>query len=273
MSEHAIDQSELERIRRFEQALLSMPQVSMETTSLLHGQMYARTIFIPAGTAVTGTLTNLDNICIVSGDISVTTDNGMQRLVGYHVLPASKGYKRVGYTHRDTYWTTLIHTKSDTVEAAEDEMTSESHLLQTRRPGIEFDWASKARSDYNTFVREFGLPLGFIDAVMRRTDDLVETEACFRNMVMSESRIHGIGVVAIRDISAGECIAPARRDQMRCVAGRFTNHSHEPNAEFRATGIGDHVDMIALCDIAAGSEITVDYRTSGRVAHALEMEI
>ena len=272
MSHNEIGPNRVEQIRDLEKQMLSLPQVNVETASLIYGDMYARTIFVPAGTMVTGALTNLDNICIVSGDISVTTDTGMRRLIGYHVLPAAKGSKRVGYTHSDTYWTTVVPTKAQTVEDAEDEMTSETHILQTRRTGIEFDWNSKARSDYNAFVREYGLPLGFIDQEMRRTDDLLETDACFRNTVMQQSAIHGIGIVAIREICKGECIAPARRDRMRCVAGRFTNHSHEPNAEFQATGIDDHVDMIALQDITAGTEITVDYRTSGRVALALETE-
>jgi hypothetical protein len=272
MSDNGMSKSDLDKVQRFEQALLSLPQVDMQTASLIHGKMYARTIFIPAGTAVTGTLTKLDNICVVSGDITVTTDNGMQRLVGFHVLPASKGYKRVGYAHADTYWTTLIQTDAATVEQAEDAMTDEAANLQTRRTGIEYDWNSKARSDYGDFIREYGLPLEFIDAWMRRTDDLIETEACYRNMAMSPSPIHGIGVFANRDIKKGERIAPARRDGHRCVAGRFTNHSHEPNAQFVATGIGDHVDMVAIKQIKGGREITVDYRVSGLVAHAIDTE-
>jgi hypothetical protein len=265
-------QIEIDRIRRFEAALMAMPQVDMQTSSLMHGSMYARTIFIPAGTAVTGTLTKLDNVCVVSGDITVTTDNGMQRLIGFHVLPASKGYKRVGYAHGDTYWTTIIHTDAKTVEDAEDAMTDESAILQTRRNGIEFDWASKARSDYNNFVRQFGLPLGFIDSHMRKTDDLVETDACVRNMTMGMSPIHGIGVFANRTIADGEIIAPARRNGKRCIAGRFTNHSHDPNAKFVQTGIDDHADMIATRKIENGEEITVDYRISGLVAYAIDTE-
>lgn len=265
-------QLDIDKIRQFEQAILKLPQVDMQTSHVMHGGMYARTVFIPAGTAVTGTLTNLDNVCVVGGDITVSTDNGMQRLIGYHVLPATKGYKRVGYAHADTYWTTIIKTDAVTVEQAEDEMTDESHILQTRRSNVAFDWESRARADYNAFIREYGLPLGFIDAKMRQTDDLVETEACSRNMVMGQSAIHGIGVFALRDIEKDEIIAPARRDGKRCVAGRFTNHSHQPNAEFFATGIGDHVDMAALRDIAKGEEITVDYRVCGIVAHAIETE-
>ena len=263
---------ELDKVRKFEDALMSMPQVDMQTANLIHGGMYARTIFIPAGTAVTGTLTKLDNVCVVCGDITVSTDNGMQRLIGFHVLPASKGYKRVGYAHGDTYWTTIIHTDATTVEDAEDAMTDEASILQTRRKGIEFDWCSKARIDYGNFVREFGLSLAFIDAKMRQTDDLIETDACHRNMAMHPSSIHGIGVFATNGIESGQVIAPARRDGKRCIAGRFTNHSHEPNAEFVQTGIEDHVDMIAIRKIEIGEEITVDYRVSGRVAYAIDME-
>lgn len=266
------NQIEMDKIRRFEAALMAMPQVDMQTSHLIHGAMYARTIFIPAGTAVTGTMTKLDNICIVCGDITVTTDNGMQRLIGFHVLPATKGYKRIGYAHGDTYWTTMSQTDAKTVEDAEDAMTDESAMLQTRRKDIEFDWYSKARADYGNFVREFGLPLAFIDARMRQTDDLIETDACYRNMVMHPSPIHGIGVFASRNIKAKELIAPARRDSKRCIAGRFTNHSHTPNAEFVPTGIDDHVDMIATRKIEMGEEITVDYRVSGRVAYAIDME-
>jgi hypothetical protein len=265
-------QIEIDRVRQIEAELINLPQVDMQTSSLIHGEMYARTVFIPAGTVVTGALTNLDNICIVNGDISVTTDEGMRRIVGFHVLPASKGYKRIGYAHGDTYWTMVCHTNAKTIEDAENDATSEPHILQTRRDGVVFDWASRARADYNLLIRELGFTLAFIDAQMRRTDDLMETEACFRNAQIGKSEIHGLGVFASRDILQNESIAPARRDRKRCIAGRFTNHSHLPNAVFVATGVADHADMVALCDIPAGLEITVDYRSAYRTAMELEAE-
>jgi hypothetical protein len=126
----------LDQVLKFEDALRTLPQVELPTHSLIHGSMYARTIFIPAGTALTGVLTNLDNICIIHGDISVTTDDDVVRFTGYHVIPASKNKKRIGMAHADTYWTTLIHTLNQTVEAAEDEMSNESHLLLTRQNQI-----------------------------------------------------------------------------------------------------------------------------------------
>lgn len=119
-----------------EQAALQLPQIDLSTTMLAHGGLCARTILIPAGTLLTGALTNLPNICIVCGDITVTTDDGPQRLTGFNVLPAAPGVKRVGIAHADTYWTTVWRTELTDPQAIEDEMTDETGLLQTRRPAI-----------------------------------------------------------------------------------------------------------------------------------------
>lgn len=122
----------IDKINALREELLKHPQIELPLSHLIHGKMYARTGIIPAGTVVVGTLTNLDNICIVNGDITVTTDEGFVRLTGYHILPASKGYKRVGLAHAETVWTTLVHTNKKTVAEIEEEMTDEFHLLQTR---------------------------------------------------------------------------------------------------------------------------------------------
>jgi hypothetical protein len=128
----------VEAVRELESHLITLPQVDLGTTHMVHGGMYARTIRIPAGTVLTGALTNCDNICILCGDITVTTDDGPQRLTGYHVIPAKAGAKRVGATHADTWWTTLWPTALTDVDDIENELTDESDLLQTRRSCIEY---------------------------------------------------------------------------------------------------------------------------------------
>ena len=126
-----------EAVRALEHHMLQLPQVDLDTQHLVHGRMYARTILIPAGVMLTGALTNCDNICVVHGDISVTTDDGTVRLTGFHVIPARAGAKRAGIAHDDTYWTMICHTDKLEVNEIEDEITSESHLLQSRSIGIE----------------------------------------------------------------------------------------------------------------------------------------
>lgn len=127
----------LDAVRRLESSLMDLPQVDLSTENLVHGGMCARTILIPAGTVLTGAMTNMDNVCVVCGDIEVTTDEGVKRLTGYHVLPAMAGAKRAGVAFADTWWTTIWPTALTDIEAIEDEATSESHLLQTRRLKLE----------------------------------------------------------------------------------------------------------------------------------------
>ena len=120
-------------VRELEAHLLTLPQVDLATNHVIHGGMCARTILIPAGVVLTGALTNCDNVCIVCGDITVTTDEGPQRLAGYHVLPAKAGAKRAGVAHADTWWTTIHRTDLVSISDIEDEMTDESAGLGSRR--------------------------------------------------------------------------------------------------------------------------------------------
>ena len=125
-------------VRKLERQMAELPQVDLGTTHVVHAGLYARTIVIPAGTVLTGALTNCENLCVISGDISVSTDEGLQRLTGYHVLPARAGFKRAGWAHADTHWTTVVATELTDIEAIERMATDEADLLQTRRTGLEF---------------------------------------------------------------------------------------------------------------------------------------
>lgn len=118
---------------RFDEALARLPQVDLQTAHLVHAGISARWIHIPADTVLVGALTELDNVCLVIGDITVTTGAGVVRLTGVNMLPALKGAKRRGVAHADTLWFTVHRTESATVAGAEDEMTREASNLQTRR--------------------------------------------------------------------------------------------------------------------------------------------
>ncbi len=120
-------------VSTLENLLLTLPQIDLGTRILLHGGMCARTILIPAGTVLTGALTNLDNVSVVYGDITVTTDEGAQRLTGFHVLPAKAGAKRAGVAHADTFWAMVWPTELTDLEEIENEITPESGKLQTRQ--------------------------------------------------------------------------------------------------------------------------------------------
>ena len=260
-------QVSLAQARAFEEVFRQLPQIEIETSHVIHGSMYARTIFIPAGTVLTGVLTKADNICIVHGDISVTTDAGVVRLTGYNVLPATKGYKRVGQAHADTYWTMLIHTDAQTVEDAEHDLTDETGLLQTNY----LKAAELAQEDYKKFLVENGLTEESIQEQM----DLVPVHCpsgCLEKIQLGSSLIHNIGIFSVVPLAENEIISPARLGNQKCIAGRYTNHSPTPNAKM-VLNSDNSVDLVALCAIQIGTEITVDYRSSIKLAVHLDLEI
>ena len=123
----------VEDVRRLEAFILTLPQIDLQTKHIVYGKVSARYGLIPAGCALTGALTKIDNICVLIGDITVTTEDGVRRLTGFHVLPAKAGAKRAGIAHEDTWWVTLHHTELTDISAIEDEMTDESAMLLTRQ--------------------------------------------------------------------------------------------------------------------------------------------
>lgn len=92
--------------------------------------LYIREIRIPKGYFVVGNL-HKDNYfnCILSGDMSVLTEEGVKRVTGpcWNVAPA--GTKRFGYSHEDTVWVTA-HPNPENIrdiEKLESQIHAESY--------------------------------------------------------------------------------------------------------------------------------------------------
>ena len=76
--------------------------------------------------------------------------------------------------------------------------------------------------------------------------------------------IQGKGIFATAPIMIGEIIFPARLDNMRTQAGRYANHSINPNAEMIKIDSNIYLKskrFIHGCKGGElGEEITIDYR-------------
>lgn len=129
----ALQKEMKEKVDKLEEELGKVPQIDLQTQHHLSGKIYARTIFIPAGTALVGTTHKKDHMNVMFGDITVTTDEGVVRFTGYHVIPAKAGFKRAGIAHADTLWTTLCYTEETDLEKIEEESVVEVERLQTRK--------------------------------------------------------------------------------------------------------------------------------------------
>lgn len=95
------------RIENLEAEMLKHEQVHCPLEHYFAPGLYARQIFIPKGTLLTGKIHKDNDISVMFGDISVLTGGGMKRLQGWHTFVSMAGIKKLGYAHEDTWWTTI----------------------------------------------------------------------------------------------------------------------------------------------------------------------
>lgn len=123
----------LAKVGAFEQWLGQLPQVELFTEHVIHAGLYARTVTIPKGVAITGALIKRATLLIVSGDVTVSGGAESFRMTGHNTLPASAGRKTAWFAHEETRLTMLFPTSARTVEDAEREFTDDADTLLSRR--------------------------------------------------------------------------------------------------------------------------------------------
>lgn len=125
-----------EQILDIEHYILQCPQVETPIRHYFSPGIYAREMFIPAGTVLTGAVHKTEHISLFVGDITVLTDGGMQRLTGHHTFVSKPGAKRVGYAHADTWCTGFFATEKTDIAELENDLVEDAHLLQSSTPAI-----------------------------------------------------------------------------------------------------------------------------------------
>lgn len=121
------------RVRELEEALRRLPQAPLQTEHVFHAGMYARTVRIPAGVALTSVLIKIETIVIVQGHLRVTIDDGAIDFEGYHVLRAAAGRKQAWLALSDSTITMIFPSEARTTEEAEAQFTDEAEQLLSRR--------------------------------------------------------------------------------------------------------------------------------------------
>jgi len=87
------------------------------------GGLYIREIFMPKGQLIsTGIHKKEHPYFVLKGDVSVLTDNGIERITAPHTNITKPGTKRLIYIHEDTIWITVHATEQETVEDVLEEI-------------------------------------------------------------------------------------------------------------------------------------------------------
>ena len=112
-----------ERVSRLQNELRKLPQYEPETKHYFHGGMYCREVWRRADVLVVGKVHRKEHFyLIVSGTVVITTDEGVQRVTGPHLLKCSPGTKRAVFSETDALCMTFHVVDAQTIEEAEQEL-------------------------------------------------------------------------------------------------------------------------------------------------------
>jgi hypothetical protein len=258
-----------QKVEALQHELLKMPQAVIVTEHVFKPGVYERKITIPPWTVLTGAEHKTDyKVRLEVGTIAVNTDDGVKVLTGPLEFDAKAGMQRAGRVFEDqVVWVDVYPNLDDCTDLAvlEDRLyvVPECGLADSRTE------VQKAQIDYGAFLHQIGMTQGEMDSIVHIEYDLMDMpEGVFTQL--RESPIHGKGLFATKDFEAGEVVCPGRIDGKRTPAGRFINHSLNPNIV--PEKVGDDIYAVAMRKIQAGDELLVDYRASMRVNFGLALE-
>ncbi len=108
----------------------SQNQVECPVTHHFSKGVYAREVFIPAGTIAVGHVHKTKNMNILSqGTITVLTEDGPKTLTAPATIVSEAGVKRAAFAHTDVVWTTIHATEETDIEKIKEEF-----ILDTGEP-------------------------------------------------------------------------------------------------------------------------------------------
>ena len=257
------------KVEALQHELLKMPQAAIVTEHVFKPGVYERKITIPPWTVLTGAEHKTDyKVRLEVGTIAVNTDDGVKVLTGPLEFDAKAGMQRAGRVFEDqVVWVDVYPNLDDCTDLAvlEDRLyvVPECGLADSRTE------VQKAQIDYGAFLHQMGMTQDEMDSIVHIEYDLMDMpEGVFTQL--RESPIHGKGLFVTKDFEVGEVVCPGRIDGKRTPAGRFINHSLNPNITPKK--VGDDIYAVAMRKIQAGDELLVDYRASMRVNFGLALE-
>ena len=214
---------------------------------------YYRTVKIPAGHLLAGAIHRQDSTVLMSyGKLIVAAAGESTTLEGRVMFMSAKGKQKIGYAVKDSLWTDIHPTDATTCEEAYAELFTE-------------DYSVIDRDDYYEMLADMGITDAEVRHISGDMADHVDIEDKYMSRIdIANSDIQGRGVFVLHAYKAGDAIVPVRLGDRRTCAGRYTNHSPNPNVVGEL--MGDDIYFVAINDIAEGDELTVDYRQARAVA-------
>ncbi len=104
--------STMDAVFALEGRMKELPQLELPVRHYFSQGVYARELFIPKGTLLTGQIHKFEQLNIMSkGEMSVLVDGVIKRVRAPFTVVSPPGTKRIAYAHEDTVWTTVHGTE------------------------------------------------------------------------------------------------------------------------------------------------------------------
>ena len=126
MSELKLITSEslMQKVERLEREADGRPQVDCPITHHFAPGMYARELFIPADTSVTGAIHKTENLVVLaSGTARIATEDGYKEVTGPAVMTCKPGAKNAVYAVTDVVWINFHATTETDLEKLAEQLT------------------------------------------------------------------------------------------------------------------------------------------------------
>lgn len=118
----------IQKVMLAEDQIRAFDPVDLPVKNHFSKGVYARELFIPKGTVLTGHIHKYENLNIMSqGELSILTEGGVVRVKAPYTVVSPPGTKRLAYAHEDTVWTTIHGTNETDIEKIEDMFVTHSH--------------------------------------------------------------------------------------------------------------------------------------------------
>jgi hypothetical protein len=98
------------QILELEAIMKDLPQVDLPVEEYKIDGVYCRSMFIPAGTLLTGKIHNYENISILAqGTIKITNGSDSYEISAPHIMVDKPGIKRLGYAVTDVTFINILN--------------------------------------------------------------------------------------------------------------------------------------------------------------------
>lgn len=266
-SHNLVDQSKIEQV---ESHLLDLPQVECPVVHHFGPGIYIREVTLPTGTLAIGHAQRFEHLNIMlTGAVAMVGDDGQTKVLRAPMIFVGKPGRKLGYVLETCIWQNVYATEERDIDKLESMFLDKSSTWQVHAEAakqLETYHRREDREDFELVVRLAGFTPDVVRAQSENPHDQITMPEGFgAKLTIRPSTIEGKGVFLSAPAESDEVIAPARINGMRTPAGRYTNHSKNPNAKFTKDQRGD-IWLVATRRISGcsggsqGEEVTVDYR-------------